>query len=144
MHTNQTLYFGEYFLELEWFNGTIQNFSVTNTTATMNKLPPTIYQVDMVEPNKIIGEVGDYFTSLIELDAVEYPILTGTTLTNLIIAISRDKLYIMEKVGSNNTDLNIILSQDTQGLPITSACRIHLYQVLSNTSANFLMSCGPT
>ena len=65
LNDKSTLYFGEHFITLNDMNGTIQHLSVTNSTPARGKLPPTIHQIDMVEPNKKIGNVGDYFTSLL-------------------------------------------------------------------------------
>lgn len=87
--------------------------------------------------------MGDYFTSLIELNPLEYPILKNTTLSNLILAVSRDDLYIMEKIGANNFDLNI-LNITIINQPSTSDCTIHLYQVQNSTAATFLLFCGLT
>lgn len=75
-------------------------------------LPLTIHEVDLVQPNKLVGSVGDVFTSIISLNEVDYPILQGTTLLNIIIAITKKELVIMEKIGSGNVDLNVLQSFD--------------------------------
>jgi hypothetical protein len=86
----------------------VQTFSVVTNTPSEGELPLTIHQIDMVQANKLIGNVGNDFTNILELDDGDDVILTNTTLTNLILAINKRSLYILEKIGVNNTDLNVL------------------------------------
>lgn len=121
--------------------------TVRTTTA------PIIHKVGMVEPNKLVGDIGNRFTSVLSLDTVDYTILENTSLTNLILAINQQYIVVMEKIGNgtnssgNNTvDLNELDPPIPLPQPLDSAemeyCKIHLYQITSNTSAEFLLSCG--
>jgi hypothetical protein len=79
---------------LSELEATVQTFSVVTNTPSEGELPLTIHQID--------------FTNILELDDGDDVILTNTTLTNLILAINKRSLYILEKIGVNNTDLNVL------------------------------------
>lgn len=151
--TNNTtsIYYGEFFFDLDNLTGAVESFSVAPILNHITaEIPLTIHQIDMVEPNKLVGGIGNRFTSLLSLDIVDYTILTNTTLTNLIIAINQEAVIILEKIGmlGNDTlDLNILeeipLPEELDDFKV-EYCKIHLYNVTSNISANFLLSCGLT
>jgi hypothetical protein len=155
LHQQHTpYYYAEFFFNFTLLTGTVQNFKVTSikNTSVLEMGTAMIHQIDLVEPNKLVGSIGNRFTSLLSLDIVDYTILTNTTLTNLIIGINEETIVVMEKIGTDQNNNSLDLNPLNPPIPLpqpldteyTEYCKVHLYSVINQTAADFLLSCGVT